>query len=728
MRDQTSTISTTIGADDTFDQPELGATPFWQRVAVFLGWLALLYLVYGQVHILFSRNENCWLEMDVQEGMPGIFAKLRFAFTNSYNGHYTPLFFCLELAYTALFGISEAWWRFSQLFMLALLAVALMELFDLPAQQISHRRTIRFWVSFGLTAPFIFSPLIIDFEGWPFESGQVLWAALTVASVTWASKAILESKDGKVSMRALSISFALGYGSLHILGLGVSTMAGWFAVWFVLLFDAFQRKLPAAYLQRLGVVGGIGMVVTIAHGSLMFLLLQKPAVPPPYAALGFRHFIFQSLGYTSNLLVDSLRALWGADGWPYPHGEFLPQDWAYGLGAILLLATCGSFWFLSHRARPAPTTLCRVCWLIFSFASFCMYVLMVGVRILKGEGPWMNFLLGPRYLWVAALLLFGAISSFASLLRLRDVRLTALLSLLLAGSCISGNLVYQYRVVPKVWPLATLSHEKTWRELASMTHELNKAGLPIPDLSLGVMCAEFNPSMQRFDPMLRALAGIGANARLSWLEPSQITPDIWSDMKSKSPALIALTHRVFADDDAALSRPPAPSPDERPNAASDVSLTDDATLKNAVVDHVKDQPNLGVFITANRITKKSIWIDPPTRLTYRNVPIGPHASLRVFVAIHPLVDHEAKADGATFQVDVGTNGQTERVAELYINPIMHPELRGWNLLSVDLSKYAGKTVDLVFSNSPGPANNDYADWCIWGDPRLTEENFSSSNR
>ena len=67
--------------------------PFWQPIVVFLGWLALLYLVYRHVHILFSRNENCWLQMDVQEGIPGVLAKLRFAFTNSYNGHYTPLFF-----------------------------------------------------------------------------------------------------------------------------------------------------------------------------------------------------------------------------------------------------------------------------------------------------------------------------------------------------------------------------------------------------------------------------------------------------------------------------------------------------------------------------------------------------------------------------------------------------------------------------------------------------------
>ena len=497
-------------------------------------------------------------------------------------------------------------------------------------------------------------------------------------------------------------------------------MAGWFAVWFVLLLDAWQRKLPGAYLRKLGLVGGIGLVLTIVHGSVMFLLLPKPAALPPHAALGFKHFFFQTLGYTSNLLVDSLRSLWGADAWPYPRGEFLPQDWAYGLGAVLLLGVCGVFWFLSHRARPAPATLCRVCWLTFSYGAFCMYVLMVGVRILKGEGPWMNFLLGPRYLWVAALLLFGAIGSFAALLRLRDARLTTLLSILLAGSCIGGNLVYQSKVAPRVWPLSNLSHEQTWRELASMTRELHKAGIPIPDLSLGVMCAEFNPSMERFDPMLHSLAGLDDKTHLDWIEPSQITPEIWSDMKNKSPALVTLTHRMFAEDDATLSQPPAASADERPAAASAVSLTDDARLKTAVLDHVKDQPHLGIGITVNHTTKKSIWIDPPTTLTFPKLPILAHTTLRVFIAINPPVYNMPQADGAVFQVDVRADGQTERLAERYINPIAHPDLQKWNLLQVDLSKYAGKTVDLIFSNSPGPANNDFADWCIWGDPILSE--------
>ena len=150
-------------------------------------------------------------------------------------------------------------------------------------------------------------------------------------------------------------------------------------------------------------------------------------------------------------------------------------------------------------------------------------------------------------------------------------------------------------------------------------------------------------------------------------------------------------------------------------------LTDPAVLSVAELGQVKDHPNLGGDITVAGVTKKTLWIDPPTTLTFHAVPLGRHPTFVTAVSIHPLLFGDPHADGAVFQVDVRADGRTERMGEVYINPIAHPEQRCWLPLRVDLSRFAGRSVDLILSNSPGPAGNDYGDWCLWGDPRVADE-------
>ena len=159
--------------------------------------------------------------------------------------------------------------------------------------------------------------------------------------------------------------------------------------------------------------------------------------------------------------------------------------------------------------------------------------------------------------------------------------------------------------------------------------------------------------------------------------------------------------------------------EEQQQVPGGVSLVSTEALQGAVLDHVKDHPNLGVDVSVNGIKKNSVWIDPPTTLTYSNLSLGAHPAFQVFVAIHPYIYDDVNADGAEFRVDVRTGGQTKRLASIYINPSADRGRRKWTPMKVDLALYAGKTVDLILSNSPGPAGNDYADWCIWGDPRLT---------
>lgn len=718
MREVISEPQNVVGSIKAAPRPPGRAWAATRRGGLtFLGLLVVAYAVYGRVNITFFRAENSWVAMYAQQGWPGFRELLHFAGTTSYFGHYVPLFFLVELVSTVICGIHESLWRVHQMAALVVLMWGLLSLFGQVTAGLTESRVARFSLQAGLAAPFVFSPLMIDFVSWPFEAGQILWAGLTAFSLSWFTRAIARGENGEVSIPALGISLACGYGSMHLLGLGATTMAGWCAVWAVLFLDALLGRARGVYLRRLAIVGGIGIGLTAIHGGIMVLWLPKAApVVAAHVKPALHSHVAQTLGYTSCLFFDSLRSLWSPNGWPYPKTDYFGKDWAYGLGSFLGFAACAVGWFVAQRRHPSAAGLTRVCWQVFSLAAFTLYVLMVSLRVRRGEGgDWLSYIIGPRYLWPCALLLIGFFASYASCLRVGNPALAAWAGGLVAGTCILGNFVYQ-PAAAKIWPDGSLRQEAGWQQIAAMAGELERAGLPLPNLELHKLSPEFHLSLARFEPMLRSLAKLDARAPIQWLGLEEISPELWRQMKEKSPALTRLSKSMFADEDAAVQQTEAAPPED----TSGLSLASPEALKDTTLDHVKDHPNLGVDIALRGVTRRSVWIDPPTALTYRQLRLGSHPALHVFVAIHPSLYAGGGGDGAAFLVDVRVDGHTDRVGGMYLNPFAHPEQRRWTPLGVDLSKYAGKTVDLILSNDPGPAHNDYADWCIWGDPRLTE--------
>ena len=691
---------------------------FRQTVPTFLIVLAVCYAVYGRVHIMFMRVESGMM-LEAAQTRTSAIAMFKFAAFHSYSGHYVPLFFLFEMLASKVCGINENLWRVHQMVGITFLIMALLYFFEGAARAMTPDKLTQLWIKIGLTVPIMFSPLMIEFASWPFEMGQIIWATLTVLSLALVTRAIANGKEGQVSIRDLSLSVACAYFSIHAFGLGATTLAGWFAVWAVLFLDGWLNGAPATYLKKLGWVGVAGGVATAIHGGLM-LFLPRYGTNGPSANLSLHSYLAQTLGYASNLLWQCLRSMGSPDGWPYSRPDFVGKDWVYGLGFILLAASCAVNWYRSRRLGSLTGTLQRVCWQVFALVTFCAYVGMVSLRIRHQGESWVAYLIGPRYLWPSTLLLFGFIGSYAACLRFDGRWFATSLGFLIAGTCISSNVIYQRDVVPKVWPWLTISHEEAWRDMAAMANDMRRANLPMPDLSLHALGYENYPMIREYEPMLRSLAGIKPEEPLPWVSENEIYPGMWLDMKSKSPAMARLCQRVFAEQDDTAQKAYAELLREQQRGDLGFSLVTEAALKNTTLDHVKDHPNLGVDVSVNGITRKSVWIDAPTGLTFHHVMLGAHPALHVYAAIHPFIYSEANADGATFDVSVTVDGQTQRLADVYINPIAHPELRTWNPLDVDLSQFAGKTVDLTLSNSPGPANNDFADWCIWGDPRLSE--------
>ena len=699
-------------------------TPWWVRGTTrFLVALALMYLVYGRAHMLFFRAESGWLLIEKQRGWAGLLDWTRFVLTTSYSGHYTPLFFVPEILWTFVCGTSEAWWRLRQMAAMAVVALGLWSFFGEVAARVSAHRVVRFWLAAVPSALFLFSPVVIELVEWPFMAAQLLWAALTLLSMSWLGRAAAGAGDGEVPLRPLGISLAFAYASVNIFGLGLATMAGWCAAWAVLWLEAWQRKTAAASLRRLGRLGLVGAGLMIFHAALMILLLGKPLSAGARAAAaeqaaaaahgpGPWRLAGEGLGYVACFVQAVLRTVWSPDDWAGPRTDLLAHEWPYGLGLILLLAVCGVCWYRACRAERSAASLCRVCWHVFSLAGFAVFTLLVVLRIHRGDGTWLNYLVGPRYLWTGAVLLAGFVASFALGLRVRDPLLAAAAGAVLVAASVAGSVVYQRQVAPRVWPYSAVSHEAVWQQCVRMAGELHAADLPLPDFRLkqALGCLDF--SLQPFQPGLRRAAGLGRSATLGWRELDAISPALWRRMLQRSPALATLARTVFADEAAAMPPPVGPA---------HWRLTNPDVLQAARLDHVKDHPNLGVDITVDGVSRRTVWIDAPTAITFRQVLLGAHPVFQAFVAIHPAVWGLGDADGAVFQVDVVAHGEAVRVAETAVDPFAHPEQKTWTAVTADLSRFAGQQVDLVLSNDPGPAGNDYADWCLWGDPELIEQ-------
>jgi hypothetical protein len=106
-------------------------------------------------------------------------------------------------------------------------------------------------------------------------------------------------------------------------------------------------------------------------------------------------------------------------------------------------------------------------------------------------------------------------------------------------------------------------------------------------------------------------------------------------------------------------------------------------------------------------------ITPARRLLSFDVAIQP----AVYDGTIPLC-----GDGVEFRLEVRDgHGQIELLYSRYIDPKHILSERRWIPETVDLNRYVGQKVELLFSTTPGPAGDTCADWAGWGDPHFPLE-------
>jgi hypothetical protein len=118
-------------------------------------------------------------------------------------------------------------------------------------------------------------------------------------------------------------------------------------------------------------------------------------------------------------------------------------------------------------------------------------------------------------------------------------------------------------------------------------------------------------------------------------------------------------------------------------------------------------------------TRRAILVKASSRLVY-SVLVPDDGELRLGIGLLESA-WTVPGDGVLFRILIGAGGPQEEVLNIVVNPFGNPNDRSWHDLSIDLSEYAGETIDLFFNTNASPpsvppVNDTNGDLAVWGAP------------
>lgn len=119
---------------------------------------------------------------------------------------------------------------------------------------------------------------------------------------------------------------------------------------------------------------------------------------------------------------------------------------------------------------------------------------------------------------------------------------------------------------------------------------------------------------------------------------------------------------------------------------------------------------------------RAIAAHPQSKITW-TVTIPPGARLRTAMATLPAV-WSLPGDGVVFRIGVAENGSYSELFAHHLDPARVPADRRWVPVDVDLSRFSGRRIRLIFQTDaslPGRPYDLNYDWARWGAPRLVTD-------
>lgn len=147
-------------------------------------------------------------------------------------------------------------------------------------------------------------------------------------------------------------------------------------------------------------------------------------------------------------------------------------------------------------------------------------------------------------------------------------------------------------------------------------------------------------------------------------------------------------------------------------------LLQDALLVEATLGSGRDlawaRAQMGRQYRLNDVVLRTLPAPPPSRLRF-HLDVPRNARLSLFCGVPP--EHHASAP-VEFVVKVARQGREDAVWSQLVDPLSRPAHRRWVPAEIDLSRHAGKGVDLVLETR-GYEESDDARRALWGIPAVT---------
>jgi hypothetical protein len=120
-------------------------------------------------------------------------------------------------------------------------------------------------------------------------------------------------------------------------------------------------------------------------------------------------------------------------------------------------------------------------------------------------------------------------------------------------------------------------------------------------------------------------------------------------------------------------------------------------------------------------TRPAIFSEDSSRLV-DSVAVPDNGELRVGLGLLEEA-WTIEGDGVLFRILIGAGGNPEDVLNLVINPYRNPGDRAWHDITIDLSEYAGETIDIFFNTNASPdqrppVDDRNGDLAVWGAPAV----------
>ena len=469
---------------------------------IYICCLAAVAVVYRKAPITFFRAETGHWLVVAHTSAEAQNQLVREFWTTSSHGHYTPLAFTAEFFFTKWADTGSWLWRARQHGAVALVAAGVFIALRSIALILRFSKRPATCIAAGLTAAFIYQPLVNELIGWPFHIFQTVWLFVMLVTIAVLIRMLTNPEECKW----IWILAGSSYASMHVLGLGVVTWAGTIVALSILLISTY-RKIDIFRRQRRTLAQALIVlfVVGIAHALCMYLLLGPPR-PAPLGAVsfGWLHALgllavyplaipINFFGIVSSSFADIAITIESA--WPY--------------GVLILVATGAGLWVLAQSTflRRNSDSLAPLVIHSFSFIACIGFFGMIAMREIHEIGglnhEFNEFFASPRYVIPFSLtILPGAWLLLFPLLR-RQQRFAATVAIAFGIAALVAHIHYNRVVSPRVLANNSISHAKAWQLVVTMARECRAAGLPIPNMSMYQLETNPNePDLHYFEPVL----------------------------------------------------------------------------------------------------------------------------------------------------------------------------------------------------------------------------------